>query len=76
MGGQAHAVGGLVAMPIAVGIVIGIVLHISGIMSDWMCAAAGTVIALPGAITTYVLLMRYLRKQDGEEQLGRQRIAR
>ena len=63
MGDQAHAIGGLVAMPIAVGIVIGVLLHIGG-MSDVVCACAGAAIAVPGAVIVYILLMRDLRKQD------------
>jgi hypothetical protein len=66
MGDRIHAIGGLVAMPIAVGIVIGTVLHHIG-MSDVVCAIAGTAIAVPGAIVIYALLMRYWRKQDDEK---------
>lgn len=65
MGDRALATGGLVAMPIAVGIVVGILLHHIG-MSDVACAAIGAVIAVPGAVITHILLMRDLRKQDGE----------
>ena len=63
MGGQAYAIGGLVAMPISIGIVIGIILHHIG-MSDVVCLAAGAAIAVPGAIAVFILLTRYLRKQD------------
>lgn len=59
---RAIALGGLVATPISIGIVAGAVLHHIG-MSD----AAGAAIAVPGAIITYILLMRYWRKQDGEK---------
>lgn len=52
-------------MPIAVGIVIGVLLHIGG-MSDVVCACAGATIAVPGAITTFILLTRYTRRQDDE----------
>lgn len=65
MGDQAHAIGGLTAMPIVVGIVIGVLLHIGG-MSDVACLVIGTAIAVPGAVIVYILLMRYLRKQDSE----------
>jgi hypothetical protein len=64
MGGdRAVAIGSLTAMPIAAGIVVGIILHHIGV-PDVVCLAAGAAIAVPGAITVFVLLMRYLRKQD------------
>ena len=63
MGDRAYAVGGLTAMPIAVGIVIGFLLHIGG-MSDVACVVAGAAIAVPGASVVFILLMRYWRKQD------------
>ena len=65
MGDRAFAIGGLTAMPIAAGIVIGIILRHIG-MSDVVYAAAGAAIAVPGAVVLFVLLMRYLRKQDSE----------
>lgn len=65
MGDRAYAVGGLTAMPIAVGIVIGLLLHIGG-MSDVACVVAGAAIAVPGASVVFIPLMRYLRKQDSE----------
>lgn len=70
MGDRAYAIGGLTAMPIAVGIVIGALLHHIGV-PDWMCAAAGAAIAVPGAAVVYILLTRYLRKQDDESESGR-----
>ena len=63
---RAIALGGLVATPISIGIVAGAVLHHIG-MSDVACVTAGAAIAAPGAIITYILLMRYWRKQDGEK---------
>ena len=63
---RAIALGGLVATPISIGIVAGAVLHHIG-MSDVACVTAGAAIAVPGAIITYILLMRYWRKQDGEK---------
>ena len=66
VGDQAHAIGGLTATPIAVGIVTGTVLHHIG-MSDVVCAIAGTAIAIPGAVIINILLMRDLRKQDDEK---------
>lgn len=65
MGDQAHAIGGLTAMPIVVGIVIGVLLHIGG-MSDVACTIAGAAISVPGVVIVFILLMRYLRKQDDE----------
>lgn len=65
MGDQAHAIGGLVAMPIAVGIAVGVILRHIG-MSNVACLVIGTAIAVPGAVIVYILLMRYLRKQDSE----------
>ena len=65
MGDRAFAIGGLTAMPIAAGIVIGIILRHIG-MSDVACLVIGTAIAVPGAVIVYILLMRYLRKQDSE----------
>jgi len=32
-----------------------------------VCGVVGMIIAVPGAIITYILLMRYWRKQDGEK---------
>ena len=66
MGDRAFAIGGLTAMPIAAGIVIGIILRHIG-MSDVVCAIAGTAIAVPGAVIIHILLMRGLRKQDDEK---------
>ncbi len=63
MGDRAIALGGLVAVPINIGIVTGAALHHIG-MSDVWCAAAGTAIAVLGGLVIYALLMRYLRKQD------------
>ena len=63
---RAFAIGGLTAMPIAGGIVIGIILRHIG-MSDVACVTAGAAIAVPGAIITYALLMRHWRKQDREK---------
>ena len=63
---RAIALGGLVATPISIGIVAGAVLHHIG-MSDVACVTARAAIAVPGAIITYILLMRYWRKQDGEK---------
>ena len=65
MGDQAHAIGGPVAMPIAVGIAVGVILRHIG-MSNVACLVIGTAIAVPGAVIVYILLMRYLRKQDSE----------
>ena len=65
MGDRAYAIGGLVAMPISIGIVVGVVLHHIGI-SDVVCLVAGAAIAVPGASVVFILLMRYLRKQDSE----------
>ena len=62
---RAIALGGLVATPISIGIVAGAVLHHIG-MSDVACLVIGTAIAVPGAVIVYILLMRYLRKQDSE----------
>lgn len=70
MGDRAFAVGGLTAMPIAAGIVVGVTLRYIG-MSDVACLVIGAAIAVPGAITVSILLMRYLRKQDDESESGR-----
>ena len=63
---RAIALGGLVATPISIGIVVGAVLHHIG-MSDMVCGVVGMIIAVPGTIITYALLMRDLRKQDDEK---------
>ena len=60
------AIGFLAAVPISIGIAVGVILRHIG-MSDVVCAIAGTAIAVPGAIVIYALLMRYWRKQDDEK---------
>ena len=65
MGDRVYAIGSLTAMPIAAGIVVGIILHHIGV-PDVACLVIGTAIAVPGAGAVYGLLMRYLRKQDSE----------
>ena len=63
MGARAMAIGFLSAVPISIGIAVGVILRHIG-MSDVWCAAAGTAIAVLGGLVIYALLMRYLRKQD------------
>lgn len=60
------AIGFLAAVPISIGIAVGVILRHIG-MSDVVCGVVGMIIAVPGAIITYILLMRYWRKQDGEK---------
>lgn len=66
MGDRAGAIGALTAVPINIGIVVGILLHYIG-HTDVVCVVVGAAIAVPGAIVIFVLLMRDLRKQDGEK---------
>ena len=66
MAGKAGIVGGLVAVPINIGIIVAALSHYICGMSDVACLVIGTAIAVPGAVIVYILLMRYLRKQDSE----------
>lgn len=59
------AIGFLAAVPISIGIAVGVILRHIG-MSDVACLVIGTAIAVPGAVIVFILLMRYLRKQDDE----------
>ena len=66
MGDRAIAGGALLSAPGMIATVTTAILHHIG-MSDVACVTAGAAIAVPGAIITYILLMRYWRKQDGEK---------
>ncbi len=63
MGDRAMAIGFFAAVPISIGIAVGVILRHIG-MSDVACLVIGTAIAVPGAVILYILLMRDLRKQD------------
>lgn len=63
MGDRAIALGALTAVPINIGIIVGALLHHIGV-PDVVCTATGAAIAVPGAIATFILLTRDLRKQD------------
>ncbi len=66
MGDRAIAGGALLSAPGMIAIVTTAILHHIG-MSDVVCGVVGMIIAVPGVIITYILLMRYWRKQDGEK---------
>lgn len=65
MGDRAIAGGALLSAPGMIAIVTTAILHHIG-MCDVVCLVIGTAIAVPGAVIVYILLMRYLRKQDSE----------
>lgn len=67
MAGKAGIVGGLVAVPINIGIIVAALSHYICGMSDMWCVSIGAAIAVPGAVIAHILLMRYWRKQDGEK---------
>ncbi|GEM_PF-1007316 len=75
MGDRAIAGGALLSAPGMIAIVTTAILNHIG-MSDVVCGVVGMIIAVPGTIITYALLMRDLRKQDGEKWVTRQKIAR
>ena len=75
MGDRAIAGGALLSAPGMIAIVTTAILNHIG-MSDVVCGLVGMIIAVPGTIITYALLMRDLRKQDGEKWVTRQKIAR
>ena len=68
MAGKAGIVGGLVAVPINIGIIVAVLSHYICGMSDMWCVSIGAAIAVPGAVIAHILLMRYWRKQDGEKR--------
>ena len=74
MGDRAIAGGALLSAPGMIAIVTTAILNHIG-MSDVVCGVVGMIIAVPGTIITYALLMRDLRKQDGEKWVTRQKIA-
>ena len=66
MGDRIHAVGRLTTLPIAIGVVVGAIFRHLG--SDVLrMIVVGAAIAVP----VFVLLMRYLRKQDDGQRNGR-----
>lgn len=74
---RAIALGGLVATPISVGIVVGAVLHHIG-MSDVACVTAGAAIAVPGApsLPTSCSCATGASRTVRSRALARQKIAR